>query len=206
MEAPPPTTTTARMNAPPPTFLTDDVLKEHRWACAFARAEHLLEGQVEGLETKERAKAFLMEVYGTVERVAMQLGDDHPASWHPRLLMAALHLLQGEVSFMTGDLEEARQELEVAWERLEEGRLASAPVVGVAVRVVLGLGKLAWERGRWVEAEDRLLRLVALVEEWRQGGGEAYSLADLTRWAMVGRQANVSAVGRAAWHPRAARS
>ena len=55
-----------------------------------------------------------MEVYGVLEGLAVGLGEGHPALWHPRLLQAGLHLLQGELDLNTGQLASAENELKMA--------------------------------------------------------------------------------------------
>ena len=57
----------------------------------LARIAELAEGEVEGLETRGQARAFLMELYGTVERAGAGAED---AAWHRAVLQAGLHLLQ----------------------------------------------------------------------------------------------------------------
>ena len=191
-------------------FLPASALQEHQLSCAFARAEALAQvfhqskicflfvlwneivilwtplifhckGEVPGLETRGQARAFLMEIYGVVEGLAANLGDQHPALWHPRLLQAGLHLLQGELDLNTGQLASAENELKMASQtlaNLESVSQTSPNVVVVAARVKSGLAKLAWERGQWDEAEGLLLWLVKLGEGSR--GGE-FSLLDLAR-------------------------
>ena len=76
---------------PAPVFLPAAALSEHGLLAAFARAEELAEGEVGGLETRGQARAFLMELYGTVERAGAGAED---AAWHRAVLQAGLHLLQ----------------------------------------------------------------------------------------------------------------
>ena len=133
-----------------------------------------------GLETRGQARAFLMEIYGVLEGLAVGLGDGHPALWHPRLLQAGLHLLQGELDLNTGQLASAENELKMASQtlaNLERVSTTSPTVVVVAARIKSGLARLAWERRQWDEAEGFLLGLVSLGKE-RQG--TEFSLLDLT--------------------------
>ena len=138
------------------------------------------QGEVAGLETRGQARAFLMEVYGVLEGLAVGLGEGHPALWHPRLLQAGLHLLQGELDLNTGQLASAENELKMAAQtvaNLAGGVTPASPtVLVVSARVKSGLARLAWERGQWDEAEGFLLSLVKLGEG-RQGG--EFSLLDL---------------------------
>ena len=132
-----------------------------------------------GLETRGQARAFLMEIYGVLEGLAVGLGEGHPALWHPRLLQAGLHLLQGELDLNTGQLASAENELKMASQTLANlgGVVATSPtVIVVAARMKSGLARLAWERQQWDEAEGFLLSLVKLGEA-RQGG--EFSLLDL---------------------------
>ena len=120
-----------------------------------------------------------MEIYGVLEGLAVGLGEGNPASWHPRLLQAGLHLLQGELDLNTGQLASAENELKMAAQavaNLAEVKTSSPTVLVVAARVKSGLARLAWERGQWDEAEGFLLSLVKLCEA-RQGG--EFSLLDL---------------------------
>merc|ERR1719507_2104015 len=115
------------------TFLSEAALDEHKLSCAFARAEALAQGEVAGLETRGQARAFLMEIYGVLEGLAMGLGEGHPALWHPRLLQAGLHLLQGELDLNTGQLASAENELKMASQTLAnlDGVSTTSPTVVV---------------------------------------------------------------------------
>ena len=78
-------------------------------------------------------------------------------------------MLQGSLSFNTGELANTENELKVAVSLLEGGHCwpgslgvaregpGSVGVV-VEVRARMGLARLAWERGQWGQAEASLIR------------------------------------------------
>jgi hypothetical protein len=158
----------------PPAFLPAALLVEHDLAAAFQRAEQLAEGEVEGLETRGQARAFLQEVQGVVHG----LGEAGPAAWHPRVLQAGLSLLRATLDFNTGQLAEAEAELGLAAEGLAGLEDGLGRVV--AARCHLMRARVAWEQGRWPEAEARLLQAVDLAATDPASG--LYSLQDLARW------------------------
>ena len=73
----------------------------------------MVEGEVEGLETRGQARAFLMEVYGVVERLGNGIETEEQGLRHVQVLQSAVHMLHGTLSFNTGELPNCENELKV---------------------------------------------------------------------------------------------